>query len=365
MADEFDTIWEAEKHTLAKHLILTSYLGAWTAIMARRVGNRHSEIRVFDAFAGPGIYKGGEKGSPILAVETVLTHKVALPTPVRFTFVEDDPDRFTSLEAQIERLKPEFEKCASIKSVRAFRGNCVDQISKWIDKLEAAQKPLGPAFFFFDQFGYSQVPLTLISRIMKHEMCECFIFINWSRLAPYIRDQTKWPALSRAFGGDSWKNVLSSPPGTAMPLFQEMYKNALRGGANINHVWHFGMCDENEKLTHWLFFCTNNLRGLEEMKKAMRKADPTGGFAFSDSNSTGQNFLFSAYDEVALQQDIIKKFKGTTVSVADIRKFVLTETPAHTFKTTLKAMKGKHLEIVFSPPGKEKGFDEKTVVKFI
>lgn len=63
MAKRLDTIWDIEPHTAAKHDILRRYLQAWIPIL----GSTHERIVYIDAFAGPGIYKGGEDGSPIVA----------------------------------------------------------------------------------------------------------------------------------------------------------------------------------------------------------------------------------------------------------------------------------------------------------
>ena len=58
MAGPKETIWEAAPHTLAKHVILTSYLQAWFPILAKYNGR----IVYYDGFAGPGLYSGGGEG---------------------------------------------------------------------------------------------------------------------------------------------------------------------------------------------------------------------------------------------------------------------------------------------------------------
>ena len=60
-----DTIWPIEPHTCAKHQILRKYLDAWLPIL----GTYNKRIVYIDGFAGPGEYKGGEPGSPIIALE--------------------------------------------------------------------------------------------------------------------------------------------------------------------------------------------------------------------------------------------------------------------------------------------------------
>ena len=66
------TLWPLEPHTEAKHRLLQRYLGAWFPILSRSSGR----IVFFDGFAGPGEFEGGEPGSPILALQTLLDHQI-------------------------------------------------------------------------------------------------------------------------------------------------------------------------------------------------------------------------------------------------------------------------------------------------
>ena len=64
MATPIETLWEIDPHTRAKHEILQRYLEAWFPILS----SYHHRIVYIDGFAGPGRYKGGELGSPIIAL---------------------------------------------------------------------------------------------------------------------------------------------------------------------------------------------------------------------------------------------------------------------------------------------------------
>jgi len=358
MADNLDTVWDAKPHTTAKHLILRSYLGAWTAILSRHLAGRSPafrELRIIDAFAGPGIYEGGQKGSPILALETVLNHTAILETPIRFTFIESDPARHAILEEQISALSESIAACSSIAKVSTFSEPCVQLINKWINTLERNKTDLGPAFFFLDQFGYSQVPFELVARIMAHPMCECFIFMEWSHLCRFMDDPHKAGAIESAFGGtldDSMRSVSSSEAPRAV---QQVYATRLRESAHVRYVWPFAMRDRRDALTHWLFFCTNSVRGLEEMKKAMLRVDSSGGFSFSDRSDPEQFGLLSHYDSSNLVHDLVSRFSGKEVTVDTIRDFVLTETPLVKFKGVLREMEGRDFEVIAAPENRRSG----------
>ena len=82
------TTWELEPHTRAKHEILVAYLKAWYPIIGRWRGR----ALFVDGFAGPVVYAGGQPGSPILALDTLLAHTAldSLNCEFLFWFIEAD-----------------------------------------------------------------------------------------------------------------------------------------------------------------------------------------------------------------------------------------------------------------------------------
>src|SRR5437868_4508331 len=78
-------------------------------------------------------------------------------------------------------------------------------------------------------------------------------------------------AFTRAFDGDEWRGAINLPESDRRKHLLDSYKAAIRdpkrGGAK--YVASFSMFDRNDMPLYWLLFCTNSLRGLEEMKEAM------------------------------------------------------------------------------------------------
>jgi three-Cys-motif partner protein len=89
------TIWSAEPHTFAKHRVLRRYLDAWIPIMGQSYSGR-GRVIVIDGFAGPGEYVGGEEGSLIIALRSLLDHAARdkLRGQFVFIFVEEDQERY-------------------------------------------------------------------------------------------------------------------------------------------------------------------------------------------------------------------------------------------------------------------------------
>jgi three-Cys-motif partner protein len=102
---EQETVWELKPHTQAKHQIPSGYLAAWFPILS----SWNARIVFLDGFAGPGIYEGGQPGSPMLALDVLLNHshgaKMANKQFV-FMFNEAEQDRHDKLSETIESYKP-------------------------------------------------------------------------------------------------------------------------------------------------------------------------------------------------------------------------------------------------------------------
>jgi hypothetical protein len=125
------------------------------------------------------------------------------------------------------------------------------------------------------------------------------------------------------------------------------------------------MRSDNDAIIYWLFFSTNNLRGLEEMKRAMWEVDRSGSFEFSDKFASSMGRLFS-YDDNRLGNDLHTTFEGQEKSIEDLELFVLTKTPAVNFKTALSNLLDANKLVHISGHARKKDFSNaKSVVKFV
>ena len=359
MSDDLPTVWAAEPHTLAKHAILRNYLQAWSVIMARQVQNRPPEravVRFIDGFAGPGEYSTGESGSPVVALRTVLDHSQDFPVPVRFFFIEGRADRHAHLCGVLDRLAAEIQATPKVQLLKPRLGECAAILNEALDVFEQRSLTVGPALFFLDQFGYSQVPMSLIARVMRQRECEVFSYLNFAHLNHYLADATKWPAFNVAFGGDEWRPALALSGRARHDFLIRTYKQVLKERGNAKHVWPFAIFNASGALLHWLVFCTNSLRGLEEMKKAMWKVDSTGTFRFSDRDDPRQTNFLSDMNDDWLPDALANALDGRTLTRDEIWTHVLTETPFYLYKSALKRLEDDgRLRVSAMPARRRKG----------
>jgi len=347
--DSLPTLWEAEPHTLAKLGILEGYLKAWMPILSRHVANqpRGGRILYVDAFAGPGEYETGESGSPLVAVETATQHEADFPVPIELFFIEAREDRWKNLGELLERRRTGQQRNARIHP--PILGEADPEIRRLLR--DRRKDSYTPTLIFLDQFGYSGVSMELIRTILEAPSCELVEFMNWRDLNRFLGDETKWSGIDRAFGGQEWRKVLDvEEPLKRSQAYIESYDQALRERGGARYSWSFSMYDDANRPLCWLVFCSGSDRGLEEMKKAMRKVDPSGRYRFSD-RSSGQIRLWQDFDQRWLAEHLATTFEGQVVNGPDLRHRVLTETPCHQCSEALGRLeKEERLTVVEAPP---------------
>lgn len=327
------TTWSMEPHTEAKHAILRKYLDAWLPIISRN----NKRILYIDCFAGPGEYDCGKDGSPIIAINAVLEHRVKISSEIRMLFIEKDKKRCDNL----------VQKIAELQIPSNIKTECLcnefDKVFESILRhLEQQKKALAPAFVFIDPFGFG-VPFDIVNRVMENPRCEVCITFMYEEMNRFAKNEGLWPKLNKMFGTDAWKEVLDiRSPAERKQFWHDTYKQQLNKEAGIQFVRSFEMKNKANRTDYFLFFGTNSKLGLLKMKEAMWRVDRSGMFQFSDATYNPiQPMLFELEPSYnSLQKEILQEFKNSTVSIPNLEDFITTQTsflPTH-LRTILLSM---------------------------
>jgi GMT-like protein len=257
-------------------------------------------------------------------------------------------------------------------SVDVECGTAVENITPLLDGLATDKLTPAPTFAFLDPFGVSQVPMDLVARLMSNARCEVLITFMFEEINRFVDHPDMRAHLDALFGGPEWRAVLELPVGPQRRAFlRECYQRQLTAAAGIRFVRWFEMRNKRNATDYFMFFGTNNVLGLEKMKEAMWKADPTGAFQFSDATDPAQLTLLGKGPDVGQVRAFLRaRFAGQTVPVEAIKQFIIEETPfcASHYKKVLKAMEHatpSELCVVQAPPKRNRGtFPDGVVVQF-
>ena len=313
-----ETQWYIDEHTKAKHDILRRYLGAWFPIL----GSTHGRVLYVDGFSGPGRYRDGEPGSPLIALDVARTLNLEKPFAgeLLFLFTDERQDRVGHLESELEHL----DLPASFE-VRAEVGRFDEIFAPVLDGLEAKGQRLAPAFVFIDPFGFSGVPFSLVARILQNPRCEVFITFMVNAVQRFIEHPVESirDEIVGLFGTELVLEVVSGT-GNRIEALRSFYQQRLELEAEF--VRSFEIRDTPGRVLYHLFFASNHRLGHAKMKDAMWEVDRTGGLRFVDNTDVDQLVLLDEDPAEKLVKVLSAVFAGDKALGHGVRRYVMDKT---------------------------------------
>lgn len=326
------TIWHIEQHTLAKHELLRNYLRAWFPILT--IGGFNRRVIFLDGFAGPGIYAGGEQGSPLIALDVLVNHASFYKlkdTEFVFIFVEADEDRFRSLESELTRFwNQHIDGRPENIIVYTFNDEFAD-VATHITTAIGDSQQLAPTFAFIDPFGWSGVPLSLICDLLSSNKCEVLFNFPYPSINRFVNDSRQKLArhFVELFGTSAGEHRLASDlEGEERKVFLcDLYVSQLKHIGNFDFVRPFEILDvDRGRTAYFLVFGTRSIKGLEVMKNAMWNIDPVAGVRFSGFAGDQMMLFDPKADLNPLRRALLSNFSKSSAYVEDIRSYVLEQT---------------------------------------
>jgi three-Cys-motif partner protein len=320
-----ETVWALEPHTLGKHKVLRAYLDAWLPIMASWNGR----ILFIDGFAGPGEYKGGEHGSPVIALNALREHtaKKVFQGEIGFIFIEKEQDRVDHLESVVAPLRATLPPKAWIE---VNHGTFDETMTEVLDQVDAQLAKLAPAFVMVDPFGVSGTPMSVLRRIMRNERSEAYVSFMYESINRFATTPEFQQHLDELFGTQAWRQALRVDDPTARrTAYYEVYEQQLRD-AGAKHVVKFELYEGN-RLVYAIFFATHHELGSDRMKKAIWGVAPWGDFKFRPSLGGQLTLGLEEPDLTILMDQITYEFHATGwTAIEEIERFVQSDkTPFH------------------------------------
>jgi three-Cys-motif partner protein len=355
--------WDLQPHTAAKHRVLASYLAAWIPVMGQQALKAATTPRLLlvDGFAGPGVYRTGEPGSPIIILRALLGHS-AFPRlgGVEFNvlFIEQDARRVASLEREVARLG---ELPGNIK-VYIERGSFEDKFGALVDQAIEPGRRLIPTFGFIDPFGYSSASMSLTGRMMQSPRCEVLVFLPLSYIHRFVGRTGQEAALTSLFGTEDWREAIGLRGQERSACLLALFERQLGMSDYVKFVRSFQLRTEDGQ-DYRLVFGLAHRKGLEIAKDAMWSVDPVNGTSYVATTDSGEPVLFAPeelLDTRPLLNELRKKFDAGPFGIDDAEEVTLLDTPFRTAhlrrKTLAPAERAGIIEIVAAPAGRKRTF---------
>ena len=352
-------------HTAAKHSLLRAYLGAWFPIMAKYNGR----VMYYDAFAGPGEYKGGEPGSPIIALQTLIDHDAFATmrrTEFFLLFNEQDAGCAAHLEGLVAELRESRKPWPANVNVDITNATFIELTTGMLDHLDSRNARLAPTFAFVDPVGVKATPMSVLRRLTDYPKGELLVYFAHEFVMRFRTAGNVDQVLTDLFGTEEYKDapLLSGPQHSQ--YVHDLYKRQLHEVCGFPYIQSFSMYDNRGKRVYDLFYCTREPIGLDRMKQAMWKIAPSGDFSFRDRFAGMEVIFGQVVDTHPLRVDLLNQFAGQAVTIESITDYVIASTPFasnHVKRQTLAEMQKEGL--ISSPNQTRKNtYKDGTIVIF-
>lgn len=304
-------------HTEAKHDILRYHLEAWFPIL----GHSSNHLQYIDGFSGPGEYEGGEPGSPIIVLDAVLRHAhfeefASGENRFDFLFVDENPNFIDHLNNKLNA-----RRWPSTFNIEVQCNEFEVALGRLLDDVDSGRRVMPPTLAFIDPFGPSGFSLDLLARLAGHKRVDVLINLNHAEFVRGIlSDPTKHVTADRLYGSSRWKPALSMDGKERDDFLVSEYESALGeiGWRGTN----FEMVNTNNQTQYYLVFGTGDPKGMEVMKRAMRRVSPDGLFRYSDRSDPNQLRLMGTNAALDYPREIadslFQKYDGQDVLKKDI-----------------------------------------------
>lgn len=312
-------LWDLEPHTLGKHIVLKSYLDAWLPIMSRY----NQKLLIIDGFAGPGEYRTGETGSPIIAIEAFLQHsyKDSMTNEVTFYFIEKSTKRCEHLKKIISNR---YQSLPSNIKINIVNGVFDAHMNEVLDAVDNQNITLAPCFSMIDPFGVSHTPIALLKRLLANPKSELYISIMLNFINRFKKSKEFERHLDDLYGTTEWRGAIDIPGTRERYIFlTELYKSQLKR-IGASNVLHFELFNGN-KHVYSIFFASKHIRGSDKMKEAIWKMDPVGSFRFRGSREMHPVMNIGQAEFKPLENSIKKRFGNNWVDITELLNYVASD----------------------------------------
>lgn len=334
--------WKIKPHTQSKLQILKAYLQAWFPILSQ---GRDGRVVYIDGFAGPGRYEGGEEGSPIIAVRAVLNQPLLSGARIDFHFVEADPAVAAHLRGELRALEPQLRGWPRL-NVKVHDGEFAT-IYPLISSSLGSRDNVVPTFALIDPFGWTGVPLSITADLLGRPKTEVLFNFMHEEITRFLAHKDQPNNFDELFGTRKWKDFVGLTGYQRTRALHDLYGEQL--STRAKYVRSFTMVNQSKRVDYFLFFATQNIRGLERMKEAMWKVDPLGDFCFSDATDPNALTLFGDEPDLSPLETFLRGLASERlVPIEELYASTLIATPflkKHTRQVLKQAEGSDRLEL--------------------
>lgn len=255
-----------EKQTEVKHKFLENYLQVWMYMMC----SYHGRLNYIDGFGGTGAYhvetdveaneyKSKNFGSPIIAAQIIQKLKsTKKDKEINVLIMDTDEKKLSNISLILNA-----EKLDVNLSYRMEKGSFDVKINEFLKEIDS--KRLAPTFFLVDPYGFSQIKMPTIVKIMQIKNSEIMINFMYNAIQRWVKDKKIEQAYTDLFGSEKWKEYADENTLEKEVKLIELFRNQCKKCADYVYPYKLEFPDIKRPY-YYLFHLTNHYKGIVKSK---------------------------------------------------------------------------------------------------
>jgi three-Cys-motif partner protein len=328
----------------------------------------NQRVMFYDAFAGPGEYTGGELGSPMIALQTLLDHDhFASMRQTEFFLLFNEQD--AACADHLDGLVTEFSEARKPWPPNVMTGitnaTFIELTTEMTDHIDSTNGSLVPTFAFVDPVGVKATPMSVLQRLTGYPKGELLVYFAHDTVIRWCGAGNIDGVLTDLFGTEEYKDADLLSRTQRSQFLHDLYKRQLHDVCGFPYIQSFAMYDNRGKRVYDLFYCTREPIGLDRMKQAMWKIAPSGDFSFRD-RFAGMEVIFGTVDTEPLRRDLLSQFAGQAVTIEAIVDYVIASTPFASNHVKLRTLAEMQKQGLISSPNqtRKNTYKDGTIIIF-
>jgi three-Cys-motif partner protein len=307
-------------HSKNKLTFYEGYLVRYLAILLR--ADWIDQINIFDLFCGAGIYKDGERGSPIIAFDAIeraidrLTSQGKIHTKkIRLIVNDIKKEHIDTVTKYINACNSNDNICELVTHNNEFE-ELIDEMISFLGKQSTSVRNL----LFLDPYGYKSIKREYIENLLANRRSEIMLFLPVMEMYRFVKPATNNP---ESAGIKPLVNFIHEFDIDTTNLnnqidFIEQIKNGLKFSGKY-YVTSFYLKRENSGNYNALFHITPHRKGAKKALEVAFEIDESTGKGTDINLEQGSLFGFSEIQGKEVQDLIIAYLKQNPEGATNIQ----------------------------------------------
>lgn len=266
-----------QPHSIAKHEVLAAYLEKYVEVVAANPAIESLKLTLVDGFAGGGLYTRWDSGdihlgSPFIMLKSMRAAEARLNSSrrkkfsldVQYFFVEKNQAAADYLKSALkkEAAGNEMERRIHVLS-GTFEEN-LDQLIGFVRSRDRARR----CIFVLDQYGYSDVPMRLLSKITRLPKAEVILTFATDWLIDYLSDSLESRQLRRRLGLDlrlDLRELKEDRPKEWRRIIEFALHGEIQGKSGARFYTPFFIVSQRAHRAYWLVHLSGHARARDVM----------------------------------------------------------------------------------------------------